>query len=213
MQVVWVNTGKTRQVVWEGKTVNTGIFKEPAAGVQKITFSGFAGDEQADLHNHGGADKAVYAYELAYYEHWKLLLQRSDWPGGLFGENLTTTGLPDHEVMLGDVYRTGSAILQAVQPRIPCFKLNLRFNLPNMADLFYQQQRHGTYFRVLQEGFVEAGAAITLLERPQNSVSISRVAQCFVTKGQDKALLHHILQIPVLPQRLRQVFTRFAQEL
>ncbi|OWY20807.1 hypothetical protein B6N25_10885 [Sphingobacteriales bacterium TSM_CSS] len=212
MQVLWVNTGKSRQVTWEGQMVTTGIFKEPAAGVHKITFTGIVGDEQADLHNHGGTDKAVYAYELSYYEHWKQVLQRPAWPGGLFGENLTTTGLPDDEVMMGDIYRTGSAILQAVQPRIPCFKLNIRFNLPNMVDLFYEQQRHGTYFRVLQEGVVEAGDAIELLERPQNSISISRVAHCFVTKGQDKALLHQILQITVLPQRLRQVFTRFAQE-
>lgn len=211
MQLLSVNVGKCRQVLWQGETVNTGIFKQAVQTRCMVRFSGIDGDEQADLLNHGGFDKAVYSYEFAYYEHWKQYLNRQDWDAGLFGENLSTLGLPDDRVFAGDVYQIGSAKLQAVQPRIPCFKLNLRFNLPDMVAHFYQHKRHGIYFRVLEEGSVAAGDDIILLERPQNQISIGHLAACFVNKGQDKEMLYQILQLPALPDRLRKVFIRFSE--
>src|SRR4051812_14934603 len=127
MKIISVNVGKPQPYSYHGKEGYTSIFKSPVNDERKVSRLNIAGDEQADLTVHGGEQKAVYAYDISYYHHWKKILQRDDWGYGLFGENLTTEHLPDDKIFIGDVYRIGTVYLKAIQPRFPCFKLNIRF--------------------------------------------------------------------------------------
>lgn len=210
MKLFSLNVGKPRDLEWNGKAVRTGIFKQPVSGSRKVAFSNIEGDEQADLRVHGGVNKAVYAYDVSHYEHWKRLLQRDDWTPGLFGENLTTDGLADNEVRIGDVYGIGSVQLQAVQPRFPCTKLNVRFGLPDMMERFTAVRRNGIYFSVMKEGSLSAGDEIQLIQSSPFEVTVQQYVDCYYAKGADKALVHTILSIPFLPERQRQAFESFA---
>src|SRR5688572_13368073 len=134
MKLVSLNTGRPQEKTWNEKPVLTSIFKKPVIGQRKVSFLNIEGDEQADLRVHGGVNKAVYAYDLSHYDHWKKILPRDDWEYGMFGENLTTLGLPDEAVRVGNIYQVGTAKLQVVQPRFPCIKINIRFNLPDMIE-------------------------------------------------------------------------------
>src|SRR6266540_2324499 len=124
MKIVSLNVAKPEEREWQGKIVMTSIFKKPVTSRCKVSFTNIEGDEQADLRVHGGINKAVYSYDISHYEHWKNILQRNDWGHGLFGENLTTKELKDEEVRIGNIYKMGSAKLQAIQPRFPCIKIN-----------------------------------------------------------------------------------------
>lgn len=209
MKLVSLNVGRPQDHEWNGRMVRTGIFKLPVKESRKISFHQVEGDEQADLRVHGGASKAVYAYDVSHYSHWKNVLKREAWPYGLFGENLTTEGLPDSEVRIGDVYRIGTANLQVVQPRFPCTKLNIRFSLPDMMERFMEQKRNGIYFRVLEEGKVQAGATIEPVERSPYAVTVQEYVDCYYSKGADKALVQIILSIPFLPESQRKAFEGF----
>lgn len=209
MKLLSLNAGKPQDHEWNGRVVRTGIFKTPVEGKRKISFFHVEGDDQADLRVHGGTNKAVYAYDVSHYAHWKGLLQRQDWPYGLFGENLTTEGLLDSEAKIGDVYRISTAILQVVQPRFPCTKLNIRFGVPDMMERFMEQQRNGIYFKVLEEGFVEKGDTITLTERSPYPVTIQDYVNCYYAKGKNKTVVETILSIPFIPESQRKVFETF----
>ncbi|MDQ3193594.1 MAG: MOSC domain-containing protein, partial [Bacteroidota bacterium] len=125
--MISLNTGTPRHINWKGKILTTSIFKFPVAHRCKVSFLNIEGDEQADLRVHGGVDKAVYSYDAEYYDYWKQQITRKDWSPGLFGENLTTQGLTDDKVRIGNIYKIGTAKLRAVQPRFPCLKLNAKF--------------------------------------------------------------------------------------
>ena len=209
MKVLSVNTGRPQDQEWNGQMVRTSIFKTPVEGKRKISFLNIEGDEQANLRVHGGRNKAVYAYDISDYVYWKKVLQRDEWPCGLFGENLTTDGLLDTAVRIGDVYRIGTAILQAVQPRFPCTKLNVRFRLPDMMEQFMAQKRNGIYFKVLEEGFVEKGDTIVLTEKSAYPVTIQDYVNCYYTKGKERAVVETILSIPFLPEGQRKTFEGF----
>ncbi|MFN7118255.1 MAG: MOSC domain-containing protein [Saprospiraceae bacterium] len=209
MQLLSLNVGQPRSVEWQGHTVQTSIFKTPVADRRKVSLLHIEGDAQADLRVHGGKDKAVYAYDSSYYERWKTVLDRINWSPGLFGENLTTEGLPDDKVYVGNIYRCGTTLLQAVQPRFPCFKLNIKFGLPDMIQRFYAQQMHGTYFRVLEAGDLQVGDPIQLIEVSAFSVTIKDVVTAFTTQGADPEMLQQILHIPYLPESLRPTFQKF----
>jgi MOSC domain-containing protein YiiM len=189
-----------------GKTVRTSIFKISVEGQRKVSFLNIEGDEQSDLNVHGGINKAVYAYDVFHYEHWKNILQRDDWQHGMFGENLTTSGLVDEEVRIGDIYQIGTAKFQVIQPRFPCFKLNIRFGLPNMLDRFMQEKRNGIYFKVYEEGIIQVNDEINLIEASPYDVTISDYVECYYSKGSDKTLLKKLLSVPYLPERHRTVF-------
>lgn len=189
-----------------GKTVRTSIFKVSVEGQRKVSFLNIEGDEQSDLNVHGGINKAVYAYDVFHYEHWKNILQRDDWQHGMFGENLTTSGLVDEEVRIGDIYQIGTAKFQVIQPRFPCFKLNIRFGLPNMLDRFMQEKRNGIYFKVYEEGIIQVNDEINLIEASPYDVTISDYVECYYSKGSDKTLLKKLLSVPHLPERHRTVF-------
>lgn len=209
MKLLSLNVGKPKEFNWKGQIVRTSIFKNSVADLRRVSLLNIEGDEQSDLNVHGGTDKAVYAYDISHYDHWKTILQRNDWQYGMFGENLTTSGLLDDEVKIGDVYQIGTAKLQVVQPRFPCFKLNIRFGLPNMLDHFMEEKRNGIYFKVYEEGTLQVNDEIKLIGASPFDVTISKYVDCYYSKGNDKSVLKKLLSIPFLPERHRTVFESY----
>lgn len=209
MKLVSLNVGKPKEFIWMGKIVRTSIFKNPVTDQRKVSSLNIEGDQQSDLSVHGGVNKAVYAYDLSNYHHWKKILHRDDWQDGMFGENLTTSGLPDDEVRIGDVFQIGTAKLQAIQPRFPCFKLNIRFGLPDMIERFMAQKRNGIYFKVIEEGNIQVNDEIKRIELSLFNVTIPEYAECYYSKGSNKHILKTLLSIPYLPERHRTVFEGF----
>ncbi|WP_210522146.1 MOSC domain-containing protein [Hymenobacter terricola] len=206
MQLLSVNVGLPRTIEWHGRAITTAIFKQPVTGSVALAPLNLAGDQQADLRVHGGPDKAVYAYDMAHYAAWRAELPAwTDWTPGLFGENLTTEGLPDAVVRIGDVFGVGTARLRAVQPRQPCHKLNLRFDDPGMVHRFAQLNRPGIYFRVLEPGIVRAGDAFELLEAAATDLTIPVVARLLLTQPTpaDADLRTQAVALPHLPEGLK----------
>jgi len=165
MQILSVNVGRPREVVWKGETVETGIFKDPVAGDVHVGSLNLAGDQQADLVVHGGPQKAVYGYPAEHYEYW-----RSELPGvpltwGYFGENLTATGLAENSLHIGDQLKVGTATLMVTQPRLPCFKLALRFDRDDIIKRFLLSRRSGFYFSVIEEGTLSANSPVEIIHR------------------------------------------------
>ncbi len=172
MRVLSVNVGLPRDVIWRRRTVSTAIFKEPVTGPVHVSGVNLAGDLQADLEVHGGPDKAIYAYRAEHYEPWQRELGRV-LPWGMFGENLTVEGMPpEDEIAIGDRLRVGTAELQVTQPRLPCYKLGIRFDDAGMVRRFHEAGRTGIYLRIVGDGDVAAGDSIEFLARDPNRVPI-----------------------------------------
>ncbi|HWF07590.1 MAG TPA: MOSC domain-containing protein, partial [Bryobacteraceae bacterium] len=165
MRVLSVNVGGPRRVLVGHETVLTSIFKSPVAGRVAIRQHNIDGDRQSDLTVHGGPYKAVYCYPGEHYDYWRRQLPDAELDSGAFGENLTTEGLSEESVWIGDQYRVGSALLQVTQPRMPCYKLGIRFGRPDMVKRFWVSARPGIYFSVVAEGEVAPGDAIELAAR------------------------------------------------
>ncbi len=202
MKLISVNRGLPRDVEWHGRTVTTGIFKEPVGGRVALRKLNLDGDRQADLTVHGGEAKAVYCYPLAHYEHWKSELPGRDLPLGMFGENFTTEGLSESSVCLGDRFSIGSGEVVVTQPRLPCYKLGIRFQSDEMVRRFLASGRTGFYVAVTREGNVAAGDKIVSVERDPNSVPVSEVTRLFVTKeysSGDADSVRWMLRIAALP--------------
>jgi MOSC domain-containing protein YiiM len=172
MKVISVNVGLPREVTWRGKTVKTGIFKEPVNGHVILRRLNLEGDAQADLSVHGGPKKAVYVYPAEHYEFWRGELADVDLTWGIFGENLTTEGLLEGDVRTGDRLRIGSTEVEVTQPRLPCFKLGIRFGRRDMPKLFLAGGRPGFYCAVLKEGEVAPGDEVELLARDENQPTV-----------------------------------------
>lgn len=175
MTLVSINVGRPREAEWQGETVRTSIFKAPVAGRVRVGRLNIEGDEQSDLEVHGGVDKAVYAYPSEHYAFWREQLPGVALPWGSFGENLTVEGLFEDRVHIGDRFRAGSAEFVVTEPRMPCYKLALRFNRPDMVKRFLKSGRTGFYLAVLQEGEIGAGDAIEPSGQDQDRVSIAAV--------------------------------------
>jgi MOSC domain-containing protein YiiM len=198
-KLISVNVGLPREVEWRGEWVTTGIFKGPVQGPVKLNALNLAGDGQADLTVHGGADKAVYAYPAEHYAYWRKELPELDFPWGAFGENLTVEGLAEETVHIGDRFRIGSAELVVTQPRLPCYKLGLKFKRPDMVKLFLVSRRTGFYLAVLQEGQVQAGATLELLERDPNNVTVADITRLYAFDKKDTATMQRAVQVEALP--------------
>lgn len=199
MRVVSVNVGLPREVAWRGKTVTTGIFKDPVAGRVALRAVNLEGDRQADLAVHGGPDKAVYAYPSEHYPHWRDELGVESLPWGAFGENLTTEGWLEDLVCVGDRFRAGSAELEVSQPRQPCFKLGLRHERPDLPKRFLQSGRSGFYLRVVREGEVGAGDPFERIHRDARGLSVSALVS-LPGDGADAALARRALEHPALAE-------------
>jgi len=203
MKIVSVNTGLPRDVVWHGRTVTTAIYKNPVEGRISLRPLNLDGDRQADLSVHGGPFKAVYCYPIEHYDRWTKELGGRELPTGMFGENFTTRGLDEDSVHLGDQFMIGSARVVVTQPRLPCYKLGIRFQADDMVKRFLASGRTGFYLAVGQEGDVGAGDPITLVARDPLAVRVSEITRLYVTKTysrDDVAAVRTALRVAALPE-------------
>lgn len=175
MKLQSVSVGRPREVAWDGETVLTSIFKDSVPGRVQVSKLGLQGDQQSDLEVHGGGDKAVYAYPSEHYAFWREQLPGVPLPWGVFGENLTVEGMRESGVHIGDRFRIGSAEFAVTEPRMPCYKLAIRFGRPDMVKRFLKSGRTGFYLAVLKEGEIGAGDAIESLGQGQGRISIAAV--------------------------------------
>jgi MOSC domain-containing protein YiiM len=215
MKIVSVNVGLPREVMWHGRTVTTGIFKEPVDGRVALRKLNLDGDRQADLSVHGGEHKAVYCYPVANYKYWKRELPGRELPMGMFGENFTTDGLSEDSVHLGDRFSVGSAEVVVTQPRLPCYKLGVRFQSDDMVRRFLASGRTGFYLAVTREGEVGAGDEIKLISRDENAVVVSEITRLYVAKryGEDDvASLRRALRVATLPESWKEYLRERLQK-
>jgi MOSC domain-containing protein YiiM len=216
MRLVSVNVGLPREVVWKGRSVSTGIFKEPVQGRVILRRLNLDGDRQADLSVHGGTDKAVYAYPAEHYDYWRGELADRELPFGMFGENFTTEGLAEEAVHIGDQFRIGTAELMVTQPRLPCYKLGLKFGRDDMVKRFLASGRTGFYFSVLVEGEVEAGEEVRLIGRDGNNVTVSDITRLYASKRYSPAeaeTLRQAVRLKGLPESWRRYFQERLEKL
>ena len=183
MKLISVNVGLPREVIWKGKTVTTGIFKEPVKGRVMLRALNLDGDRQADLSVHGGPDKAVYAYPAEHYDYWRRELPGKELPWGMFGENFTTEGLREEDIHVGDRFRIGTAELTVTQPRLPCYKLGVKFQSEDMVKHFLGSGRTGFYFSVFREGEVGAGDRIEVIAATPMASPSRRLRACTSQRG------------------------------
>jgi ferredoxin-NADP reductase/MOSC domain-containing protein YiiM len=195
-----VNVGMPRDVEWEGRTVHTGIWKDPVGGRQIVRRLNIDGDGQGDLRGHGGPNRPVFVYQSESYHYWEEFLARDDLVHGQFGENFTVQGLTDDEVCIGDRYRIGSALFEVSQPRVTCYRLGLRMNEPQMPSLVVAHRRPGFYFRVLEEGEVQAGDAIERVQRGPEGMTVARIDGLLYLPNRSRDDLVRALRIPALSE-------------
>ena len=209
MKLVSVNTGLPREVTWRGMNVTTGIFKQPVEGRVALRKLNLDGDRQADLTVHGGEHKAVYCYPLAHYDYWKKELPGRELAMGSFGENFTIDSLLEDSVHLGDQFSVGSATVIVTQPRLPCYKLGVRFQSDDMVKRFLASGRMGFYLAVTGEGEVGAGDEIRVIARDPNAVPVTEIARLYIAKryGHDEvASVRRALQVVALPESWKGYF-------
>jgi MOSC domain-containing protein YiiM len=208
MKLLSVNVGLPREIEWNGRIVRTSIFKEPVTGRVRVARLNVDGDQQSDLTVHGGPDKAVYAYPSEHYRFWRSELPDMDLAWGVFGENFTTDGLGEETLHIGDRLRVGSAEFVVTQPRMPCFKLGIRFNRSDMVKRFLQSGRSGFYFAVLKEGEVTAGDMIELLKQDEQGITVADVVNLYRQDATNQDLLRRVSELPSLPKNWRDYFRK-----
>jgi MOSC domain-containing protein YiiM len=215
MKVVSLNVGLPREVMWHGRTVTTGIYKEPVEGRVALRRLNLDGDRQADLTVHGGKDKAVYCYPLVHYDYWRKELPGRELPAGMFGENFTTDGLLEDSLHLGDRFSVGSAEVVVTQPRMPCYKLGVRFGSDDIVRRFLASGRTGFYLAVTREGEVGAGDEIKVISRDENAVPVSEITRLYVAKryGEDDVKsLRRALRVAALPESWKEYLRERLQK-
>jgi MOSC domain-containing protein YiiM len=206
MKLISVNVGLPRDVTWHGKTVTTGIFKEPIDGPVMLRTLNVDGVRQADLSVHGGASKAVYVYPSEHYRFWKKELPNMNLPYGMFGENFTTEGLLEDSVNIGDRFRIRDAEVVVTEPRMPCYKLGIKFGQAEMLKRFLVSRRTGFYVAVLREGEIEKGDAIELLHRDGNGITVADITRLYAFEKDDLKTLRRVVELEHLPQSWRDYF-------
>ncbi len=206
-----VNVGLPREILWQGKTVRTAIWKRPASGRVSARRLNLDGDGQADLQGHGGEHRAVMVYQVEAYRYWEDQLSRKDFEYGQFGENFTVEGLPDNEVCIGDQYRIGSAVFEVTQPRVTCYRLGIRMNNPEMAALVVSHHRPGFYCRVITEGEVGAGDEIQKIADGPGRMSVAEVDSLLYTPNHDLQRIAIAAGIPALSPGWKGSFDGFLQ--
>jgi MOSC domain-containing protein YiiM len=216
MKIVSLNIGLPQEVTWHGRVVTTGIFKQPVEGRVALRKVNLDGDRQADLTVHGGEFKAVYSYPLEHYDYWRKELPGVALPMGSFGENFTTEGLLEDSAHLGDRFAIGSAELVVTQPRLPCYKLGVRFQSDDMVKRFLLSGRMGFYFAVIREGEVGAGDEIRVISRDPNAVPVPEITRLYIAKryGHDeRASVQRALKVAILPESWKAYFRERLEEM
>ena len=205
MRVISLNVGRPRVVTNRHEMVQTGIFKTPVAGRVAVHGYNLDGDEQADLQVHGGPDKTIYAYPSEHYLFWQHELPEMELPWAMFGENLTTEGLLEDNVMIGDQFLIGTTTVMVTQPRLPCYKLDIRFGRTDMIKRFLHSGRTGFYFTVVTAGEMGAGDAITCVHHAAESMSVAEIVALYRDKG-NAAAHQRAAHLPALAASMRDYF-------
>jgi MOSC domain-containing protein YiiM len=213
MKLISVNVGLPRMVMSNGDPVSTGIFKEPVTSRVMLRRLNLDGDRQADLSVHGGPSKAVYAYPSEHYDYWKHELPEMKLPWGMFGENFTTVGLFESELNIGDKFRVGSAVVMVTEPRMPCYKLGIKFHRSDIVKRFLASERTGFYFVVLQEGEVGIGDQIELIESGERSVRVNDITQLYTREKHNVGLLRRAIAVEALPESWKSYFQHRLEKL
>ena len=206
MRILSVNVGLPREVTWQGKLVTTGIFKEPVKAPVMLRTLNLDGDQQADLTVHGGVDKAVYVYPSEHYGYWRAELPEVDLSWGMFGENFTTEGLLEETVYIGDRFRIGDAQVVVTEPRMPCYKLGIKFGRADIIKRFLTSRRTGFYFAVAREGMVSAGDAIEFIGRDQREISVADITRLYAFEKNDLKGLRRAIGVEALPESWKGYF-------
>jgi len=213
MKALSISVGLPREVQWKGRTVSTSIFKEPVSGPVSLRRHNLEGDKQADLSVHGGPTKAVYAYPSEHYPFWRSEFPEMELECGMFGENLTTEGLEEESIHIGDVFQLGTAQLVVTEPRMPCFKLTIRFEREDIVKRFLQSQRSGLYFGVMQEGTVQAGDRFELLSTDSQRLKVADIARLYTTDKGNTELLTKAVATSALPEKWREYFNHRLEKI
>ena len=193
---------------WRGRSVQTSIFKTPVSQRVHVTRENIEGDQQSDLSVHGGPEKAVYAYPAEHYDFWRREMPNAELPWGAFGENFTTAGLLEDDVWIGDRYHVGTTELVVTQPRMPCYKLAVRFGQTEMVKRFHESRRSGFYLAVEREGEVGAGDAVVRFARDERRLSVADVVALYATDSMNQPLLQRASEHPSLPAAWREYFRK-----
>jgi len=208
MKIISVNVSRPRLVVWNGQTVSTGIYKTPVTGPIMLRTLNLDGDRQADLTVHGGPTKAAYAYPSEHYNYWREELPGIELPWGMFGENFTVEGLDESRVNIGDRFRLGSAQVMVSEPRMPCYKLSIKFGRTDILKRFLASGRTGFYFSVQREGEAAAGDQIELIGRDPNNVSVADITRLYAHEKSDVDLMRRAIALEALPNSWRDRFRK-----
>ncbi|WP_338357367.1 MOSC domain-containing protein [Yeosuana marina] len=203
MKITSTNIAKPTTIIWNGKEVTTGIYKIPTNQPIFLGKEDVKGDEVSDRNVHGGEFKACYLFSEDYYHYWKNLYPHLDWNYGMFGENLTVSGLDETTLTIGSIYKVGNALVQITQPREPCFKFAYKFRNQEVLKQFIDHGHPGTYVRVLKEGVVKTGDTFDLVEQAPNSVTIYEFFKLLFAKEKDKKLVECIIKNEALPLKKR----------
>jgi MOSC domain-containing protein YiiM len=206
MKIISISVSRPRLSMWKGEPVSTGIFKEPVEGSVMLRTLNLDGDRQADLTVHGGPTKAVYAYPSEHYEFWKQELPEMQLPFGMFGENFTTEGMLEAEINIGDRFRIGHAELMVTEPRMPCYKLGIKFGRTDILRRFLVSGRSGFYFSVLQEGEVAAGDRIVPLSQDKHNVKVADIVRLYARDRDDLEMMRRAIEVKALPDSWRDYF-------
>jgi MOSC domain-containing protein YiiM len=199
-KILSVNISLPKEIDFEGQKVTTGIFKKPVERRLMLKTLNLDGDRQADLTVHGGPDKAVYAYPIEHYEYWRKVFPTIEMPNGMFGENFTIEGLMEKEVSIGDVFQIGSSRVIATQPRMPCYKLGVKFGRMDVLKKFLASGRSGIYFKVSKEGEVGAGDTIEQIGKDPNRITISDIIRLYASEKEDIESMRRAVKVEALPE-------------
>jgi MOSC domain-containing protein YiiM len=206
MKLLSVNVGLPQEIEVNVKTVRTSIWKHPVQGRVHVSTLNLDGDQQSDLTVHGGVDKAVYLYPSEHYAYWRAELSEVDLPWGAFGENFSTEGILEDQVRIGDRLGIGSAEFIVTQPRMPCYKLGIRFNRRDIVKRFLESKRTGFYLAVLREGEVGEGDEIDFVQKQETGVTITDIVSLYSTDAHNQELLRRAIEVPALPQSWKDYF-------
>ena len=208
MRIISINVGRPRLTVWNGQAVSTGIYKEPIEGRVMLRTLNLDGDRQADLTVHGGVTKAVYAYPTEHYSFWREQLPEMELPWGMFGENFSVEGMSESALNIGDCFRVGTAEIVVSEPRMPCYKLGIKFGRSDILRKFLESGRTGFYFSVRCEGEVGSGDEIELIERDTHNLSIADIVRLYARDRSDTETLRRAASHPTLPKGWRDHFRK-----
>ncbi len=213
MKLLSINVGLPKEVFHQGKLIRSGIFKAPVEGPVRVNALNLDGDQQADLTVHGGPSKAVYVYPSEHYAFWRKELPETEFPCGSFGENLTTEGLLEKDLNIGDRLCVGTVEIVVTEPRLPCYKLGVKFNRDDMVKRFLKSRRTGFYCAVLREGMISAGDAIHYLSRDENRVTVADITRLYAFDKTDYAAMRRAMEVKALSESWRGYFRQRVEKI